>query len=752
METIMSPTKRLIHIALAIVLITAVVSGCKNTNKERQAGTRIYTSYREIPGVTDDEITAIEALKAQREKFTYGALLATEAFEMPDGSLAGFTKEFCEVLSGLFDKNFTLKLYDWDELIYALETQSLDFTGDLPPTEERGRAFNRSQPIAERMLRIFTHVDSDIRTESDISGLRIGFLTDSATAAAITHIYDLTFTTVAVDNYDEAARLIDNGGIDAFIHEAVADPAFSSYSFIRSQVLFPIIHSPVSLATANPDLAPIITVINKYIDAGGLERLYELYKNGDIEYSKRKLFQTFTPDELEYVNDLAQRNAAVAVAFENDNYPVSFYNEKDRAYEGIAVDVLAEITNLTGIRFESAVSKDVTWAEIFDKLSTGEVKMVSQLLFSQERKDRFLWGAEPYARSYYALLSETDHPNQETYQVLLAKVGAKTNSAMIDIFNEMFPDHSKLIEFDTQSECLDALEQGRVDLLMASEYMLLTQINYREKSGFKINFKFEAPLDSYFGYNKDEAILCSIIDKAQSHVKTDVIEMSWVGRNFDYSKKLAEERTRSLTVFLIVMFIMLSAAVFMLAKNLNLSKRLKEIANFDSLTNIYNRRFFMELASVQIARSLRTNIDCFVIIFDLDHFKIVNDTHGHLAGDKVLKDVAQRVKNAIRPYDILGRYGGEEFIILMTDIKELKAKKVVTAVERIRQEICKAPIEFETIEIPISASFGVAYAAPVNDLATAIRYADEALYEAKETGRNRVVFFDQENQDHPEQQ
>jgi len=283
--------------------------------------------------------------------------------------------------------------------------------------------------------------------------------------------------------------------------------------------------------------------------------------------------------------------------------------------------------------------------------------------------------------------------------------------------------------------------------LMGSQHMLLTQINYREKPGFKINIKLDAPMNSYFGFHKEQGVLCSIIDKAQQYVPTDEIEINWTGRMFDYSKKLAEERAFYMSIFVGVLLLILIATVFLLAKNVRLSKKLKDLANHDALTGIFNRRFFLEFAAMQISRSNRTGIDCFAIMFDLDHFKVVNDTYGHLAGDKVLKEVAQRVKTAIRPYDIFGRYGGEEFLILMTDVKPNNKRNTLNTTNRIRQEVCKEPVIFEGTEIPVSASFGIAYAAPRNDLQTAIKYADEAMYQAKEQGRNRVVFYGGEDEE-----
>ena len=211
-----------------------------------------------------------------------------------------------------------------------------------------------------------------------------------------------------------------------------------------------------------------------------------------------------------------------------------------------------------------------------------------------------------------------------------------------------------------------------------------------------------------------------------------------------YLNTLSEGMISYIMIFLVVMLLVLVVTVLLLLRNVKLSKELKEAAHYDALTGIYNRGFFMEISSLQIARSLRTYTNCFITIFDLDRFKVVNDTYGHLAGDKVLIEITKRVKKIIRPYDTFGRFGGEEFIIFMCDVSKIDKEKVIGITERIRQEICNTPVEYDNKQISVSASFGIAYAPPINDLQTAIKYADIALYRAKENGRNRVAFYDQE--------
>ena len=739
-----------------LIFVIAFLSGCSGSTNESSSAFSMQ-SYREIPGITEEEINAIEALKVSRKSFSYGTMLSTEAFLLSDETHAGFTINFCKHLSELFGIEFRHEIHEWEDLIAKLDDHSLDFVGELTQTEERMHRYYMTHPIAERFLRIFRHINAaEINSEMDISGLTIGFLEDSITADTIKKTYPyLQFHIVEVPDYGPAARMIENGEIDIFIDEAVADPSFEEYEFIYSVIGFPMIHEPVSMTTANPELAPVISAVNKYIASGGVDRLYEFYKDGDFEYARYKLQRSLTNDEKTYIANLQRSGVPIAVAFEADNYPVNFYNDNEEQFQGIAADVLTEISRLLDIEFRVASQKDAVWADIYEQLLTGTIPMAAELLQSEERKDHFIWGAAPYSRSQYAIMSRADFPNLASYQILRYSVGVMRKSGHEDTYRKLFPNNDNLVEYDSIEECLEALENGDVDLLMASEHMLIMQTHYREKPGLKINLRLNEALDSYFGYNKNEKLLCSIIDKAQAFVQTDLIQIGWTDRAFDYSKKLAEERSNVLISFISVLLLLITVMVVLLVWLIRLSRKLRNIASHDALTGILNRRYFFEVGLPHIERSSRLKKECYLGMFDLDHFKLVNDTYGHQAGDKVLKDIAQRVKKSIRTYDVLARYGGEEFVLLMFDTEKQNA---INAVDRIRQTICKTPVEYEGKQIDISASFGMAYVvsktgnevtAKYPDKATylevlekAIKHADEALYQAKETGRNKVVFYE----------
>lgn len=168
-------------------------------------------------------------------------------------------------------------------------------------------------------------------------------------------------------------------------------------------------------------------------------------------------------------------------------------------------------------------------------------------------------------------------------------------------------------------------------------------------------------------------------------------------------------------------------------------KILEQQASTDALTGALNRRAILERLREELARSERTGVPCGLGLIDLDHFKRLNDTYGHLAGDEALQAIAERIARTLRPYDVIGRFGGEEFVVLMpgADAQEVRA-----ILERVRRAVSECPVEAEGFRLSLTVSAGGVSGrrGPAEDL---IRTADHALYEAKRTRRNRVVVVDE---------
>jgi diguanylate cyclase (GGDEF)-like protein len=174
-------------------------------------------------------------------------------------------------------------------------------------------------------------------------------------------------------------------------------------------------------------------------------------------------------------------------------------------------------------------------------------------------------------------------------------------------------------------------------------------------------------------------------------------------------------------------------------RSIALMQKMESIAYTDELTKLYNRRYFMENAERSLAKCKEANKPFHLIMVDLDRFKAVNDTYGHLIGDEVLKITAARMNNVTRQGTVLARYGGEEFIVMLTGIDYGGAVKTA---QRIQKNIEDSRFNVKGLGIDVTVSLGVSTLTdPKETLSDLIYMADAALYSAKRTGRNKVVEY-----------
>lgn len=561
---------------LTCCLLT-LCAACTQERKEHSASFPVYAKYTDIPGVTKEEIAAIEALKKQRIGFALAMNHSTEAFYRNDKTIGGFTSLLCIWLTDLFGIPFHPEIVEWNELIQGLASREIDFTGELTPTDERRKIYYMTGAIAERTIKRFRLLDSSklaiLATERP---LRFAFLEGATSVGYLRKAMEHPFTATYIGDYSEAVRLLRAGSIDAFFEDGSAEAAFDSYTDILAQEHFPVIYTPVALSTGNQDLAPIISVVQKYLDQGALYHLTLLYNEGEEEYRKHKLYLQLAPEEKAYLQAHNEKNP-IPIAAEYDNYPISFYNNTENQWQGVALDVLHEISRLTGLSFAIVNKQGANWSKLFDMLSKGEVALITELIPSRERKGRFLWPDDPYTVDQYALISREEHPNIKINQILYSRVALARDSAYEEVFDQWFPDHPHTIRFDSTNETFLAVEDRKADFAMGSHNLMLSMTNYAEKPGFKVNLLFDNRYHSSFGLNKNETTLCSIISKTQKMVDMPKITNQWTHRVFDYNAKLARTHLPYLIGLAIMLVLVLVLLLVLLRRNKRSGKELERL-------------------------------------------------------------------------------------------------------------------------------------------------------------------------------
>jgi ABC-type amino acid transport substrate-binding protein len=558
--------------AIVFLLAATVFYACGEASSKLTSD--VFESYREIPGVTYDEIRAIEALRVKTPYFIYGMLSNTETFAKENGEIGGFAALFCEWLSRLFGIPFKPAIYEWGDLVAGLKSTKIDFTGEMTATDERRRVYFMTDAIAERLIKTFRLADSKPILEIIRSRpLRCCFLEGTTTISDVTLRLRDNCEIITVNDYNSAYQALESGQADAYFDENSAESAFDTYGGVISEDFLPIIYSPVSMATANPDLQPVISVMQKALENGVMSHLADLYSKGRRENRRHMFHMRLSEEEKAYIS----AHPVISFASEYDNYPISFYNKYEKEWQGIAHDVLEELEELTGLTFKITNAKNAEWPDLLNALERGEVSMISELLRTAEREGLFLWPQTAIMTDQYALISKYDRPRIHTNDILSISVGLIKNTAYTLSFRRWFPDHNNTVEYESTNTAFDALEHGKVDMVMASLNQLLMLTNYYERAGYKANIVFNFAFESTFGFNKNDTVICSIVDKALHLIDTKGISGHWTRKTYDYSTKLARLHKQWLIRAAVLLSFVLALLFILFRKTLRAEKRLETL-------------------------------------------------------------------------------------------------------------------------------------------------------------------------------
>ncbi|MDR2597466.1 MAG: transporter substrate-binding domain-containing protein, partial [Treponema sp.] len=560
------------QICIMSAFILTVFSSCGKFSKEQPDLSIETLSYRDIPGVTRDEINTIEALKKKYDSFNCAVNLNTDSFYDKNGELSGYTVLFYNWLSSVFGIPFKPVFYEWESLLKKIESAEIDFTIELAETNERRAKYFLTRPIAQRPFKIYRIADSEpIENIIQLRRPRYAFLADSILVADTAANIGYNFEAVLVNNHFDAYPLLKSGEIDAYIALDNTEAVFDVFGNVVGEDFFPLIFRPFSLLTGNAELKPIISVLDKALDTRTLAYLAGLRKSGYQKYLGTKLYTMLTEKERSYINS----HPVVPIAAEFNNYPISFFDTETNQWQGIYFDSLDEIADITGITFEYINEPRVQYRELIAMLENGKALIISELFRTKEYEGRFLWSEVSLLKDNYAFITRSDFRNIDASEVPYLQIGTRKNSHYSELFKKMFPNHQYFTEYDTQEETWNKLKNGEIDALFSSRRRLVIFTNYHEEAGFKLNLAFDDEFDTSFGFNKDAEVLRSIIDKSLGLINISNISNQWMNKNYDYRAKLTAARLPWLIGMSILFFFVLLLVLVLLRRSRNIGKQLE---------------------------------------------------------------------------------------------------------------------------------------------------------------------------------
>ena len=649
-----------------------------------------------------------------------------------NGNYSGYFVDYLREISQYTGWEYEFIHMNYSACLKSLNDRNIDLVCGVDYSSYRTSTLDFSaQPAITTHYELYALKDNDTyyyNDYADFDGMSIGVLASCKQLDALddyAHAHHFSFEKQYFGNTAQLEKALEDNTVDAIYATSVSHP--SEKKILASLPSFPLYFVTFKGNPVMEDLNYAQTVILN-VNPNFDHDLYTTYQRDIRNYRCE-----FTRDELDYLATAPE----ITVTCDPSNAPVEFYNKTTKTATGIAADVLNLVSQYTGLHFRYI--KSDSFSDALSKLRSHEVDMLTALAhdYSWSEQNHALL-TTPYLKSSIVVVRNSKLQSHERDIVALPNSFNLTNS----ILDNPEYDTEDVVYYDTIEECFQAVLSGSADCTYANNYnasYMLSQVKYRNLSSTRLTAMTE---DASFGLSDQcDPRLLSIINKGLACISSEQLD-SIVLQNCSYKEDpslftliYAYPRI-SIPIILAVSMALLSLLLGILLIHNRKTKEIRVMSETDALTGLYNRRAAEDLISRQMQEDGR-NPDCVrpLISIDLDKFKQVNDTYGHLEGDALLIAVADTLRTSVRSSDIVGRIGGDEFVVYLSNVTDRQNAMAIA------NKLCQVIRELSTMKEEwhnISASIGISFADhPDMKMEELYISADKAMYSAKENGRNQ---------------
>jgi diguanylate cyclase (GGDEF)-like protein len=490
----------------------------------------------------------------------------------------------------------------------------------------------------------------------------------------------------------------------------------------------------------------LLKEINRGFESIPIETLVAIEKkwlpNTTSFFNSNSSLDVLTQSERNWL----QAHSSFTLGIDQNSYPFEFVNKNNR-HSGVSADYIDFISQKLKINLN--VVEDMTWGESFEQLKADEIDVMSDVVRTAKREKSML-----FTKPYFKFSSVMVTKKGEFYAESMNSFdGKKVGIVSGYVFAELLAkDYQNIVIVDVSSaeEGLQLVNDGELDAYMDS----LSVINhFMDKNNYFdliiasfTPYKVEISMAVRLGLEPLIPILNKALDSMDAKTKSKIAN-NWLAVHIQEGTQLKTILKWSipiLTFFFIIIFIFMGINRKLtneIKQRELLEKQLNHLANHDSLTDLPTRRLFEDRFEMAINGAIRSKQMAALLFIDLDGFKQLNDSSGHDAGDFTLKSISKRLSSVIRREDTVSRFGGDEFVVIMTDVKA--KEDVVTLARKIISQV-NLPIKYHDTELVVGASIGISiYPENGESCMLLLKHADNALYNVKRTGKNNFMFYSQ---------
>ncbi|MGL1893026.1 MAG: transporter substrate-binding domain-containing protein [Spirochaetaceae bacterium] len=675
-----------------------------------------------------------------------GGSLSFEPFLIQniDGSIGGFDAEITEIITNKTGLNINFELGNWKDIQNRSRNREFDGLSTTSKTynTEREKYYNQSSSyVTIQPVVIVKKGNSDKFTKiEDLIDHRASVQIGNEFFINIIKGIDKDVDIQYVKDIYDMIRMVVNNEVDYTILD---ETAFYVASMIGMggliEVAFPI-DEPYDLCfSLNNEWPELVSIFNKVLDSLSENDKYRIRKKwftfSDVTKLNDDMELTFTGEELSYLS----QKSVIRMGMESNAPPFELIIT-DQEPKGIVYDYMKLLSDKIGIVFELYPTNSLS--EELSAVQNGDADLITITENPSDVIEGFNY-TEPYLSFPYVVVTTNEKLFINDINTLIDEtfLVIKDSSIGQTLINRNF----NISEVDNIEDGFKALRDGIAYGYIDSSAV----VSYHLQDEYKLDIKISAlikneQMELKIATAKNNKILYSIIQKALRSIteeEKNQIVNRWIAivlsERVDYSTITKVGLSLIFLLFITLFWNRkLSISEHKTHKAMEslslLQIELKRMALIDPLTLIYNRNKLNKVLEVELLKAKRHNHTMGIILIDIDLFKRVNDTYGHNIGDTTLKEFAGILKNRIREIDILGRWGGEEFLIICSSITEAG---LLTLSENLRTKIEST---FITDVRKITASIGITTYKDGDNHLDIISRADKALYKAKKNGRNRV--------------